>query len=93
MNVTQVQPAARQPAASAPSSELNGASFITLLSAQLKAQDPTSPMDPTQFVTQLVQFNMLQQTIEIHQLLQRALEPAVSGDSQSGQSLKTTGGM
>lgn len=46
---------------------LNGNDFMTLLVAQLKNQDPTSPMDPTQFVTQLVQFNSLEQLININQ--------------------------
>ena len=51
----------------APNNQLTGDSFITLLVAQLQAQDPTNPMDPTQFVAQLVQFNTLEQTIQIRQ--------------------------
>lgn len=50
-------------------SNLTGNDFITLLVAQLKSQDPTSPMDPTQFVNQLVSFNTLQQIIAIRQEL------------------------
>jgi flagellar basal-body rod modification protein FlgD len=50
--------------------ELTGDSFMTLLVAQLQNQDPLQPMDPTQFVDQLVQFNQLEQTIEIRQILQ-----------------------
>ncbi|MGH9394461.1 MAG: flagellar hook assembly protein FlgD [Terriglobales bacterium] len=46
---------------------INGNDFMTLLVAQLKNQDPTNPMDPTQFVTQLVQFNSLEQLININQ--------------------------
>jgi flagellar basal-body rod modification protein FlgD len=53
-----------------PGNELTGDSFMTLLVAQLKAQDPTNPMDPTQFVAQLVQFNTLQQIIQMNQTLQ-----------------------
>jgi flagellar basal-body rod modification protein FlgD len=70
MNVTQVAAAATPQSSPPASNELNGDSFITLLTAQLKAQDPMNPMDPTQFITQLVQFNQLQQTIEIRQILQ-----------------------
>jgi len=44
--------------------------FLTLLTAQLKAQDPTSPMDPNQMVGQLVQFNTLGQIMKIRELLQ-----------------------
>jgi flagellar hook assembly protein FlgD len=51
------------------SNELTGNDFITLLAAQLQAQDPLNPIDPTTFVTQLVQFNQLQQLIDINQTL------------------------
>lgn len=61
-------------------SGLNGNSFIALLSAQLKAQDPTNPMDPNQFVSELVQFNMLQQLINIDQ----AVTPATGSASTTG---------
>ncbi len=66
------------PAAATPSNTLTGDSFMTLLVAQLKAQDPTSPMDPTQFVGQLVQFNSLQQLINIRQDMDKALAPATT---------------
>jgi flagellar basal-body rod modification protein FlgD len=62
--------------------ELSGDSFMTLLVAQLQNQDPLQPMDPTQFVAQLVQFNQLEQTIEIRQILENnasaAATPAAS---------------
>jgi len=51
----------------APSNTLNGNSFITLLTAQLQAQDPTNPMDPNQMVDELVSINSLQQLIQIQQ--------------------------
>src|ERR1700759_3303951 len=35
--------------------------FLTLLTAQLKNQDPTNPTDPTQFVAQLAQFSTVEQ--------------------------------
>ena len=47
--------------------ELSTSSFMTLLSAELQNQDPTSPMDPTAFVSQLVQLNELQSTMQIQQ--------------------------
>src|ERR1700722_6260973 len=34
--------------------------FLTLLTTELQNQDPTSPSDPTQSVTQLAQFSALQ---------------------------------
>ena len=50
-----------------PNNTLNGNSFITLLTAQLQAQDPMNPMDPSQMVSELVSINSLQQLIEIQQ--------------------------
>ncbi len=44
--------------------------FLTLLMTQLKTQDPLSPMDPTQMVTQLAQFDSLSELTQIRQLLQ-----------------------
>jgi flagellar basal-body rod modification protein FlgD len=60
------------------SNELTGDDFITLLTAQLKSQDPTSPLDPTQFMDELVSFNQLQQTIDIRQILQAAYEDSAA---------------
>lgn len=39
-------------------------SFLVLLTSQLKYQDPLSPMDATQFTTQLVQFTSVEQQIK-----------------------------
>jgi len=65
----------------APSNSLNGNSFITLLTAQLQAQDPTNPMDPNQMVDELVSINSLQQLIEIQQDLSGGAASAGSGSS------------
>jgi flagellar basal-body rod modification protein FlgD len=43
--------------------------FMKLLVAQLKNQSPLNPVDPTQFTSQLVQFNMLDQLSQINQTL------------------------
>jgi flagellar basal-body rod modification protein FlgD len=47
--------------------ELGPDAFITLLTAQLQAQDPLNPMDPNQMVTELTSMNTLQETIQIRQ--------------------------
>lgn len=39
------------------SNELDQADFIELLVAQIKNQDPTKPMDPSEFMNQLAQFS------------------------------------
>lgn len=41
----------------------NEETFLQLLVAQLKNQDPSQPQDGTQFVTQLAQFSSLEQSI------------------------------
>jgi flagellar basal-body rod modification protein FlgD len=53
--------------------QLGPNSFITLLTAQLQAQDPMNPMDPSQMVDQLTGINSLQQLIQIQSDLQTAL--------------------
>jgi flagellar basal-body rod modification protein FlgD len=45
----------------------NQSTFLTLLVAQLKNQDPTQPMDGTTFVTQLAQFSDLEQNLAMRQ--------------------------
>lgn len=47
--------------------------FLKLLTTQLQAQDPTNPVDPTTFVTQLAQFSSLEQLIGIRQDLDTAV--------------------
>jgi|SRR5579863_7692847 flagellar basal-body rod modification protein FlgD len=43
--------------------------FLNLLATELQNQDPTSPVDPTQMVGQLVSLNQLDQLISINQTL------------------------
>jgi flagellar basal-body rod modification protein FlgD len=81
-----VNPAAIANAAGAAASGSNAASeandmFLQLLMAQLKSQSPLDPVDPNQFVGQLVQFNSLDQLIQIRELLQDALQWPASGSS------------
>lgn len=42
-------------------SQVSKLDFMTLLVAQIKNQDPTSPMDNAQFTSQITQFSMLEQ--------------------------------
>jgi flagellar basal-body rod modification protein FlgD len=59
--------------------------FITLLTAELKAQDPISPLDPNQMVQQIVSLSQLDQLIQIHNLLQ----PPAATDSNSAADQKS----
>jgi flagellar basal-body rod modification protein FlgD len=56
-----------------PANELSGTDdFMTLLVAQLKAQDPMNPMDPSEFMTQLAQLQSVAELQGISDLLSDA---------------------
>ena len=52
----------------------NFETFLTLLTAQLRNQDPLSPMDSTQFTNQLVQFSGVEQQLKTNDLLSTLAE-------------------
>jgi len=63
--------------------------FLQLLVAQLQHQDPTSPVDPSQFIGQLAQFSQLSELTSIYTLLQQAVPatggaPPATGSSTNG---------
>ena len=66
------------------SSTVTNDSFMQLLIAQLQNQSPLDPVDPNQFVGQLVQFNTLNEIISIRQLLQQVAgsAPTTTGSVQ-----------
>jgi flagellar basal-body rod modification protein FlgD len=72
--------------AGAPSNQLGPNSFITLLTAQLQAQDPLNPMDPNQMVNELTSINTLQQIMQI-----RVDMDALVGSVQAGRSSGASG--
>ena len=49
---------------SVPSASVDYNQFLTLLIAEIKNQDPTQPMDPTQSVTQLATISGVQQAMQ-----------------------------
>lgn len=70
-------------AASAQTSELDKASkkaaldydtFLTLLVAQMRNQDPTEPMDSTEQIAQLATFSQVEQTIQTNKRLELLLQ-------------------
>jgi flagellar basal-body rod modification protein FlgD len=58
---------AAAPAVSTPTVDYN--QFLTLLIAEIKNQDPTQPMDPTQSVTQLATISGVQQAMQTNATL------------------------
>ena len=57
----------------------NYQTFLTLLTTQLKNQDPLNPMDSSQFTSQLVQFSSVEQQIQQN----KNLETLISAQSQN----------
>jgi flagellar basal-body rod modification protein FlgD len=56
---------------SASTNGLNPNDFMSLLVAEIQNQDPTQPMDPTTFMSQLVDLNQLEQVTAINQVVQQ----------------------
>jgi flagellar basal-body rod modification protein FlgD len=63
--------------------------FLTLLTTQLKNQDPTSPMDSKEFTNQLVMFSQVEQSINQNKNLEKLL--AMFGSQQSSNNLNYIG--
>ncbi|MGI6851707.1 flagellar hook assembly protein FlgD [Mesorhizobium sp. 1B3] len=54
------------PSTQQPKANVDYQSFLKLLVAQMRHQDPTSPMDPTQYVTQLATFSQVEQSVQMN---------------------------
>ena len=52
---------------------INYEAFLKLLTAQMKYQDPTKPMDSTQFVAQLASFSNVEQGVKMNAKLDSLL--------------------
>ncbi len=57
----------------------NYQTFLSLLTAQIKNQDPLSPMDTTQWTNQLVQYSSVEQQLKGNQYLEQ-----IAANNQSG---------
>lgn len=69
-------------------------SFLKLLVAEMKNQDPTNPMDSTQYVAQLAAFSQVEQSVQLNSKLTSLLQSsAVSqADSLLGHMLTSADG-
>jgi flagellar basal-body rod modification protein FlgD len=59
----------------------NFSTFLTLLTTQLKNQDPTSPMDSNQFTQQLVMYSQVEQQISTNDNLKTLISQGSSNAS------------
>ncbi|MBI5878728.1 MAG: hypothetical protein HZB53_13845 [Chloroflexi bacterium] len=64
--------------------------FMKLLLAQLRYQDPMQPKDDTQFITQLAQFNTLEQMQSINEAMQamRVSQEMMQGSNMIGKQVQ-----
>jgi flagellar basal-body rod modification protein FlgD len=70
--------------------------FLTLLTTQLKHQDPLAPMDSNQFVQQLVEFSQVEQSIKTNSQLSDLLKTESTSQSLAalnyvGRTVEATG--
>lgn len=65
--------AAAAKAATSVASKMNADTFLKLLMAQLQNQDPTKPMDSTEYVGQLASFSQVEQATKTNQKLDSLL--------------------
>ena len=74
--------------------DLDYNAFLRLLIAQLKNQDPTQPMDSTQFVAQLATFSQVEQSIAANNKLDSLLTASALSlaDSVIGRTVTSADG-
>ena len=69
-------------ATAAPASSVDFQNFLRLLTTQLRYQDPTAPLDATQFVSQLASFSTVEQLVSANQRLDALAGALEGGDLQ-----------
>lgn len=79
MSMTVPPTGAERPAAATQSDQVSKTqvdyqSFLKLLVAQMKNQDPTNPMDSTQYMAQLASFSQVEQSVQMNQKLDQMLQ-------------------
>lgn len=69
-------------------------SFLKLLIAEMKNQDPTKPMDSTQYVAQLATFSQVEQSVQTNTKLDQIMQSSAlsQADAIIGRSLTSADG-
>jgi len=101
MNVdmtTTIPTGANQATQSTSKTAVDYQSFLKLLIAEMKNQDPTKPMDSTQYVAQLATFSQVEQSVQTNTKLDQIMQSSAlsQADALIGRSItsadgKTTG--
>lgn len=78
-----------------PKANVDYQSFLKLLVAQMRHQDPTNPMDPTQYVTQLATFSQVEQSVQMNTRLADILATSQLSQASSviGKELTSADGL
>ncbi|SFV13176.1 flagellar basal-body rod modification protein FlgD [Methylobacterium sp. 174MFSha1.1] len=86
--------AAAAKAGSSFAAKMNSDTFLTLLMAQLKNQDPTKPMDSTEYVGQLATFSQVEQATKTNTKLDSLLASSFldQADTVIGRTLTSADG-
>jgi flagellar basal-body rod modification protein FlgD len=68
--------------------------FLNLLGAQMKNQDPTNPMDSTEYVAQLASFSQVEQSVQINTRLESLLQASTlsQADALIGRTVTSADG-
>ncbi|GJE70438.1 flagellar hook assembly protein FlgD [Methylorubrum podarium] len=87
--------AAAAKAATSVASKMNADTFLQLLMAQLQNQDPTKPMDSTEYVGQLASFSQVEQATKTNQKLDSLLTSSFlnQADAIIGRTLTSADGL
>jgi flagellar basal-body rod modification protein FlgD len=69
-------------------------SFLKLLVAQMKNQDPTSPMESTDYVAQLATFSQVEQSVQVNAKLDQILQASAlaQADALIGREITSADG-
>jgi flagellar basal-body rod modification protein FlgD len=87
MDITPIAAAQTGAASSATRIAADFDTFLTLLTAQLQNQDPLDPLDTDKFVSQLVEFSSVEQSIQTNQNLETLIGLQSSAETANALAL------
>ena len=94
VDMTTTIPAGANQATAKSKTAVDYQSFLKLLIAQMKNQDPTQPMDSTQYVAQLATFSQVEQSVQMNTKLDSILQSSAlsQADALIGHSITSADG-
>ena len=79
--VTAANGASQSPQTAGPAVDYQ--SFLKLLVAEMKNQDPSNPMDSTQYVAQLATFSQVEQSVQMNSKLDQMLQASAMAQADA----------